>query len=448
MFVQEQQDTSRSILSPAFLPTEQPREEDETSLRLRALRTWLEAIDSFLDARNLPLTPAERAGLLRRNFREELLILREALGKCVETVAGLRRVGELGARSDALKNDLQGDFVGGSGGREGVADTGAYLLLSERLADAFNLCDALAGCRELNFHQWRSVGKCLSRFLGGMGVPPAAIQPAGDETRLKKFLARVRENPLTVEMGPEPVEIMSSMAQLLEHLAVVREELVCDRPLKHLLPVFALVRKESGSLLERTTCPESPRGAAEATFYDLWEGTAYALRMELRKAFEHELAGLHESRGPSHIYARIENAHGLLLNCLQQSLVALAQLFEPGLSGRSIFADFQTRLEQSLSLRRDLWELLRMVREANGGSELPDAARIRDGLMAFRGGSLRFLMFKDWETCERFAEEVVEARGAAALRHALHKFEAYLETLFSQVNMRAVLAEHPFEPGS
>ena len=50
-----------------------------------------------------------------------------------------------------------------------------------------------------------------------------------------------------------------------------------------------------------------------------------------------------------------------------------------------------------------------------------------------------------WETTERFVEEVVAARAPADLTTVLHRFGAYLETLLGQVNMRAVLAQHPFE---
>lgn len=55
-------------------------------------------------------------------------------------------------------------------------------------------------------------------------------------------------------------------------------------------------------------------------------------------------------------------------------------------------------------------------------------------------------MYKDWEACERFVEEVGAARGAVERAPVLHRFGAYLETLYGQVNMRAVLVGQPFEP--
>ena len=54
-------------------------------------------------------------------------------------------------------------------------------------------------------------------------------------------------------------------------------------------------------------------------------------------------------------------------------------------------------------------------------------------------------MYKDCEPLERFTEEVEAARSPAELSQTLHRFVAFLETLFGQVNMRAVLSEHPFD---
>jgi hypothetical protein len=47
---------------------------------------------------------------------------------------------------------------------------------------------------------------------------------------------------------------------------------------------------------------------------------------------------------------------------------------------------------------------------------------------------------------ERFVEDVESALSESELQTVLHRFEAFLETLFGQVNIRAVLSGHPFEP--
>jgi len=168
--------------------------------------------------------------------------------------------------------------------------------------------------------------------------------------------------------------------------------------------------------------------------------------MELRKAFEHELTGLCSVRQPPQLFAKVENATGLLRDCYQQSVVALAQSFEPGLNGETLFRSFTTKLEQSLELRRDLWKLVLLVARASADELETPATRVLEALGAFGEGSQRYLMYKDWEALERFAEEIDSARDAGELSRTLHRFEAYLETLFGQVSMRAVLADRPFDP--
>jgi hypothetical protein len=153
-------------------------------------------------------------------------------------------------------------------------------------------------------------------------------------------------------------------------------------------------------------------------------------------------------RQPPHLFAKVENAAGLLRDCYQQSVVALAQSFDQSLDGAALFHSFRTKLEQSLELRRELWGLVRLVRRASAEGGSPPATQVLEAVAAFGEGGQRYLMYKDWEALERFTEEVDSARGASELSRTLHRFEAYLETLFGQVNMRAVLANHPFDPNS
>jgi hypothetical protein len=70
---------------------------------------------------------------------------------------------------------------------------------------------------------------------------------------------------------------------------------------------------------------------------------------------------------------------------------------------------------------------------------------LRAKVKEFIEKSLRLLHYKDGETFERFAEEIEAASEKKDLVPILHRFGAYLETLFGQVSMRSVLANHPFE---
>jgi hypothetical protein len=126
--------------------------------------------------------------------------------------------------------------------------------------------------------------------------------------------------------------------------------------------------------------------------------------------------------------------------------VALAQCFDPKVEGGRLFPIFRTKLDQSLALRRDLWQLVSVLRASPREANAADAARVIGRLKTFEDESLRLLMYKDREPFERFVEEVEAAGDPAELSTVLHRLEAFLETLFGQVNMRAVLADRPFHP--
>jgi hypothetical protein len=239
--------------------------------------------------------------------------------------------------------------------------------------------------------------------------------------------------------------VFSELARLLERLQFVETLLRRDQPLKQTLPIFCLVHEEARSLLDFIETRALRTEGLNENIFDALDGMNYAIAMELRKVFSRELVGLSALRHSPSIYARVENAHGLLRDCFQQSIVGLAQLFDPTLDGARLFNTFQTKLDQSLLLRGDLWTLLQLVRRAEKERDRHPISRLLERLDAFRDGSQRYLMYKDWEACERFIEEVSAARGAVEVTPVLHRFGAYLETLHGQVNMRAVLADHPFD---
>ncbi|HEX8354052.1 MAG TPA: hypothetical protein VF611_14185, partial [Pyrinomonadaceae bacterium] len=311
-------------------------------------------------------------------------------------------------------------------------------------------CDALLESQTVGFAAWSSIGNVLERELRrseAAGLIVDAGQGAG-AAELQERLVALAHGLTPDDLGEDLLEIFRAFSRLLAQLRFVEASLLSDAQLKRLLPVFTLVHEETRSLLDfiegRALLVEGVAPGAS----EMLDGTAYAVRMEMRKAFEHELTGLCSVRQPPQLFAKVENAAGLLRDCYRQSVVALAQSFDPTLEGGALFRSFTTKLEQSLELRRELWGLVQLVRRASAEGGSPPATRVLEAVSAFGEGGQRYLMYKDWEALERFAEEIDSARGAGELSRTLHRFEAYLETLFGQVNMRAVLADRPFDPDS
>ncbi|HEX8501277.1 MAG TPA: hypothetical protein VF659_11910 [Pyrinomonadaceae bacterium] len=415
------------------------------------LAVWLRSLQSFFNAANLPLGEAERAAIGERSFKCETGVVRDALVRCLHLLGSVAH-GEppsgppAGDDAAAARTAPGADREGGRGSLGLVGAKDSLAELADVFKDACRLCDALLEAQAVGFAAWSSIGSILERELRrseAAGLIVAAGHGA-DAADLQERLVALAHGLMPDDLGEDLLEIFQAFSRLLTHLRFVELSLKGDAQLKRLLPVFTLIHEETRALLDfiegRALRVEGVGSGAS----EILDGTAYAVRMEMRKAFEHELTGLCTLRQPPHLFAKVENAAGLLRDCYQQSVVALAQSFDPSLDGAGLFRSFRTKLEQSLELRRELWGLVRLVRQSS--AEGAHAPRVLEALAAFGEGGQRYLMYKDWESLERFAEEVETARGAGELSRTLHRFEAYLETLFGQVNMRAVLADHPFDP--
>jgi hypothetical protein len=183
-----------------------------------------------------------------------------------------------------------------------------------------------------------------------------------------------------------------------------------------------------------------------AAMFDSLDSASYTASLELKKVYSQELTGLAGIRPVPSVFARVETACELLSDSFRQILADFARVIEPTLEPSDLFPNFKTKLDQSLELRQNLWQLLQAVR---GGEQNPDKGQldsVTKELREFTENTLSFLFHKDRETLERFAEEIFVTTEKKDIVPILHRFGAYLETLLGQINMRTVLADHPFKP--
>lgn len=403
-------------------PESRAADAPSSSAPARELSAWLTALGSFFDLGIHPLAESELSGLGSRNFVHEAGIAGQVLRRCLS-------LGLSAAPEDEA----------------GRGTTHGELLAS--LADLCAVCDSLVESRRVSLTAWESFGGVVSRELSRPAVaglcagPPPRQYLASRWPELLGLCDRVSPAPLAADV----LASFAALARALDNLNLLEPLLRRDRPLKQSLPVFTLVRRQARELSQLIESRAARACEGQKATYEALDGAAYALGMELNKVYTRELVGLAASRHAPTIYAKVENAFGLLRDCFQQTVVGLARLFEPEFDAAKMFSNVRGRLEQSLVLREELWTLLELVRRAERERERRPAAPLVARLRAFEEGPMRFLMFKDWESFERFAAEAAAARGAAELGPVLHRFATYLEALFNQINMRAALADHPFD---
>lgn len=418
----------------------------------RALGLSLRALQSFFKVRNHPLSETEQAAADKRDWSGELRIARRTFLQAAQLALTLSEPLKVAQSSAPLTGTGELTFpdalAQGSAASQAPVHVEPCVALAETLSNLCAMCEAMMEGRVVSLHAWSHLGKITSRELDECSLAQRLMRAsehysAGSLQAPLLDITRKGNAPDT--QGADLQIIFSTLARMLDRLRLIESILRRDQPLKFLLPLFTLLHEEARTLVEFIETRAMRTEGMDEALFDTLDGTNYAISMELRKVFAHELVGLSALRQPPVIYARVENAYGLLRDCFQQSTVALVQLFDPTLEGAQLFDTFQTKLQQSLALRRDLWTLLLLVRRAEKERDQRPVAPLLERLAEFREGSLRYLMYKDWEACERFMEEVAAARGAVELAPVLHRFGAYLETLHGQVNMRAVLANHPFE---
>lgn len=386
------------------------------------LAVWLAALECFLDEQGATAAVDSPNANQTRNRKHEIRIATLCLLECSRLAVDLQPSTSISAEDAAL---LQ-TFL-----RERFALAESFAALDKIDAQTWN---AWRGDARRALESNRAAAKLLeqyARFRAAGSLPPA--------------LAFVADHPnLEGVVGAEVREFCGKLCALLERLELIQAMLKNDRPLKLALVLFALLKRETVDLISSVE-NVLQFVAPETALYEILDGFAYIAPMELRKVYEHELVGVAEMRQPTAIFASVENSYGLLKDNFQQTIAQLAQVFAPDLAATEIFPSQQTKLEQSIALRLELWTLLQFTQQIEKTRDADLLRRFNERLQKFRHNTMLFLMFKDFETTERFIEELSRTQRSEEVAQVLHRFGAYLETLMGQVNMRNVLAAAPFD---
>ena len=244
--------------------------------------------------------------------------------------------------------------------------------------------------------------------------------------------------------------ILGEMLRFFDWLGRIESNLHKLDTLLESLSLLEVLEFESRSLIDYIETRAIKAAAGHDRLLEVLDGITYGITHDLRRIFERELVrGVTEQSIPI-VYGKILHAHGLLTNCFQQSTITLLQVFKPGLDASTLFLDVELRLQQSLTLCKDLSSLMRFVRLAQANGD-PDVLRsVTARILEFRDGSMQYLMYKDWRGYESLALEVITAvENNLDPKPLLHRFICYLEVLYGHVKMRAVLAdEFPYSGGN
>ncbi|MBC7898756.1 MAG: hypothetical protein H7070_01765 [Saprospiraceae bacterium] len=397
---------------------------------------WLSGLESFLHTHEQSFEHKNRVNEVTRDWTKEFRLTYSALIICSKLNFRLKKTfAEPRVSSGTL---LSID----------VEDSDD---LSFVLRDAITINDGMIRAEPLKFEEWKVWNNLLAEKLRSSVVVRNFIDQAdrSAEDYLPTSLRTILQSKKIPFADHADLNlILPRFAKILKSLSIVGRMLRNDEPLKPTLLIFSKVYEQTQELISYINNRLARFPDEEAELFNSLDAASYTASLELKKVYNQELTGLVGIRPAPSIYARIETAYALLSDSFQQILAGFARLIEPAVSVSDLFPNFRIKLEQSLNLRKQLWRVLQAVQAAEQNPEKKPLDDLKKELSGFLSETIGYLFFKDKETLERFGEEIFATTDKKDLVPILHRFGTYLETLSGQVNMRNVLANHPFEPNN
>lgn len=406
------------------------------------LGLWLSGLESFLNLRANTLVEESKN---THDWSKEFRLTHSVLLHCSKLSLEYSKF----YRAKASENELDLLDSPAFGAHANSCDADGILRLSAALRESAQLSEGLLRAAPLKFGEWIAWSNSLASKLKSVEVVDQLIKKAeseGEKYLPDQFGQLLKTGNIPAAWEADLNIVIPHFGKILKWLRVIGEMMHDDMPLKTSLVLFARINEQMHELTAYINNRLLRFPDEDDPLFGSLDGAAYTASIELRKVYQQELKGLAEIRPAPQIFAKIETAYSLLNDSLQLTLVNFARLLDSSIEPTEIFPNMQTKEEQSLLLRENMWNMLQNIKSAEQDAEGSDLDALRAAMERFRDENLYFLFYKDMETVERFIEEVLVTTENKDLVPILHRFGAYLETLLGLVNMRVVLANHPFEP--
>lgn len=399
------------------------------------LGLWFSGLESFLDLRNHFLSD-EGKGAASRDWTREFRLTQSTLLHCARLTNQL--VSQLAA-------DAAGDMISRPDSTSNVMATRDEATdLSLLLRDAVLLNDGLLRATPLRFGEWSAWCNSLTEKLQANETVSRLVRSA--ERTGESNIPEIFERLLEKKAVPHSVEtdirqVLPFFGKILKWLSVIEKMLASDEPLKPAILIFSRINEQIQEMTSFINNRLQRFSDEEDELFGQLDAAAYTASFELKKVYQHELAGISDIRSTPSVLSRIETAYSVLNDSFQLTLINFARLIDPEVPSHEVFPQLKVKMVQSRSLRDDLEALLTSVQGAEADPMNYPLDVLCDQLENFRNGSMSSLFYKDRSTIDRFIEEILVARGKKDLVPILHSFGAYVETLIGQVKMRIVLAD-------
>lgn len=234
--------------------------------------------------------------------------------------------------------------------------------------------------------------------------------------------------------------VFNDLLRLLECLDLIEIHLRKVEFAEQTLELFELIYDDARVLVDFINTKGLRLDVVTQGLFDTLDGISFAVNHDLQRVFETSPRASATGNNSHVVVGRLYRAHDVLTNCLQQSTITLAMVFDPELNGAKLFNNSDMRFRQSLQLCEDLGQLIELVSASEDNPKQAECGALANGIQKFRNESMELLMYSDWPQFESLCEQIDPQHEPQQLPAVLHQFRCYLETLLGQVRMRAVLA--------
>jgi hypothetical protein len=467
------------------------------------LEILLKGLACFANPRNHP-GPPRRTAVVAQDFREHTALVREALGRIVQTCRGLLGEGERAfvfqryletvLPDDRARTRLVREALG-----QGTPERSLFVL-RHAMTNLLEVTIGLTRLQRVPFRLFYSLLGVAQREIAQSVYfnPLHALEfrPEFDRITKAQMLELIRSVP--GEQARRLVALtLLALFRMLRYLSlaesVARE--TGDAPRRLVAVVYLVLsvlrsdgralsgylRRHAGPLLAEGFGADCYRIAAAdlATEYERMrarghelrdikatlEGVAANLRLEMRRAFERDFPAIDRRPDPDELRASVVRLASNLRPALQNAVMFLGRSLGARLDARGVFDDETAKRVLSERLRRDVWMFAQIVRAFALKARSVDAAGqdrwaggsplafVREFMSYFRAMGYPLLRTADYPRMDAFLQAMAHVRDAdlvdpARLEVAVdeaERFQGFLVELFDAIGRREELASVVFD---
>jgi hypothetical protein len=415
------------------------------------LEMWLQSFERFFRIKHLPLTEKEMKQFALRNWSEELRLVDGVIERVIYLCTAVLTEEQVNQTNfdkyveGYLKKDETVDPYIERLLRQATPEAGLSLL-REAFEDIHLILTDLVRISRIPYTTFTAVGQILYREVRRSDLLALLIDRKFKPIHDRITNPAIRQVISGIEVPSQrrnAAKVFLELFRLLHYLEYTDPERTSDTDLRSTVLIFSLITSDA-RLLMTFIEKRAVRGLEpQSNLYQLYDSFVYCVPLELKKVLNTELLDISVARQADSVRTRVENSHGILKDCFQQSVVQLAQAFDPTVDGADIFPDFTAKREQSVMLRQGLVRLIKGLREFETRRDEASALAMKDEISSFYDHNIKYLMYRDWSGFELFFIEILKCGSLPALHQIAHRFDTFLMTLLREVQKRSILQNLP-----